>query len=111
LAACPQQHPKPSTHSNTANTFLCRPCWHPSARHGRLLYIPVPEYFDLSRAGANAQGGAVDIVTELGPVTTHFLGSCHWASEKVFEYSVDSCRVELPGGLKFTVRGGRCPEG
>ncbi|GBF88286.1 hypothetical protein Rsub_00998 [Raphidocelis subcapitata] len=98
----------------------------------RLLYIPVPEYFDLRAASdaaaaasdaaaaaaldaaadaASARGGppgklpgAVDVVTELGPVTTHFLGACGWRGGEVFEYRIDSCRVEVPAwGWGFTV--------
>jgi len=78
-----------------------------------LLYIPVPEYFDLSHSGAarppRTNGrlsvtGTVDVVTELGPVTTHFLGAACWVSDQTFEYIVERCRVELPWGLKFTVR-------
>jgi hypothetical protein len=60
----------------------------------------VPEYFDLTRAS----DGKLDIITELGPVTTHFLGTCGWAGDAVLEYAIERCRVELPWGVKFTVR-------
>jgi hypothetical protein len=98
----------------------------------RLLYIPVPEYFDLraasdatasdatasdapaSDAVSPAGGGppealpsAVDVVTELGPVTTHFLGACGWRGDAALEYRISSCRVEVPAwGWGFSVRRG-----
>lgn len=103
-----------------------------TAQPCRLLYIPVPEYFDLSAAegASNSQQGRisrlnagppgprgkppgnyasalglVDVLTELGPVTTHFLGPCLWADDQTFEYWVESCRVEVPAwNVKFTVR-------
>lgn len=93
----------------------------------RLLYIPVPEFFDMRNSGAagpreavqrlspqpSHRGkpsnytdaiGSVDVVTELGPVTTHFVGPCVWADDETVEYWVESCRVEVPSwGWKFTV--------
>ncbi|KAF8067345.1 hypothetical protein HT031_002393 [Scenedesmus sp. PABB004] len=80
----------------------------------RLLYIPVPEYFDLSRAlpdataisvsfdGAELRAsrtrafpeGDIDVITHLGPLTTHFLGTAEWRSATELRYAVTSLRVD-----------------
>jgi hypothetical protein len=82
----------------------------------RLLYIPVPEYFDVSAAAAASSDGkgAIDIVTEMGPVTTHFLGDCEWVaaggsgssggsggSASKLEYAISKCVVRVPAWRWF----------
>lgn len=42
----------------------------------RLLFIPVFELFDLT---ASRSEGRINIITELGAATTHFLGTCRCA--------------------------------
>ncbi|KAI8474269.1 MAG: hypothetical protein J3K34DRAFT_137172 [Monoraphidium minutum] len=134
--------PRPLEGAGSArDTAVWQPIFASAGGFPRLLYIPVPEYFDLSAsegsaasqaaalrrltpspppagaggaAGGTAGGvtsgryagdlGAVDVVTEMGPVTTHFLGPCLWVDGSTFEYWVESCRVEIPAWkVKFTI--------
>ncbi len=87
----------------------------------RLLYIPVPEFFVLSGAApcdaAGAGGGdsvqqlpgELDVVTELGPFVTHFLGRAGWSGPATLEYVVNALRICWRGsnstGLTLTLPG------
>jgi hypothetical protein len=82
-------------------TAMWQPMFASSGGFPRLLYIPVPEYFDLSRA---QKDGAIDIITELGPITTHFLGTCSWSSPHELDYAISKVLVEVgswKGNLPF----------
>lgn len=77
----------------------------------------VPEYFDMHRALPDATAisidpettsidvsstrpyaeGAINIITELGPFTTHFLGSCRWLTGCDFQYAIDTVRIDFGG--------------
>ncbi|WIA13043.1 hypothetical protein OEZ85_006651 [Tetradesmus obliquus] len=99
---------------------MWQPIFASSGGFPRLLYIPVPEYFDMHRSLPDATAisfdadtasidvsssrpfpdGTLNIVTELGPLTTHFLGSCCWLSPSQFSYCINSVRLDL-GGSSF----------
>jgi hypothetical protein len=75
----------------------------------RLLFIPVPEFFlgtaassSSSTSGSGASGSGAqqpfDVLTELGPLTTHFYGERRWNGSTVLEYEVSSVRIEWVGG-------------
>lgn len=92
------------------------------------LRCAVPEYFDMHRAlpdataisissvtdsidstsspdraaAALGQGGRINIITELGPLTTHFLGSCSWIDDNTFAYSINTVRLDI-GGRSISV--------
>lgn len=94
--------------STVAATSRSVPLWQPvfasSGGWPRLLFIPVPEYFVGCGTGA-AEGGddqqfpAFDVVTELGPLLTHFLGERRWTGQgSVLEYEVRAVRLEWVGG-------------
>eukprot|EP00775_Hariotina_reticulata_P011285 gene11285-11435_t len=100
-----------------------QPVFASSGGFPRLLYIPVPEYFDMHRAVPDAtvisisssasmdisssssrditlggqHPGTINIITELGPFTTHFLGTCSWLSDTEFEYNIDEIRIDFAG--------------
>ena len=101
--------------------FCLQPIFASAGGFPRLLYIPVPEYFDMHRslpdataissindsidassspdrsAAAAGPGGHINIITVLGPLTTHFLGSCKWLDSTTFEYSISTLRLDLGG--------------
>lgn len=52
-------------------------------------------------AAAGPAAGSVNIITELGPLTTHFIGSCAWVDNCTFQYSINSIRLDV-GGRSFT---------
>lgn len=53
---------------------------------------------NLDRAAAAAgPGGQINIITEMGPVVTHFLGSCSWLDTTTFEYKIHTVRLDLAG--------------
>lgn len=56
---------------------------------------------DISSAGVNAPG-LINIITELGPFTTHFLGSCRWLRHNAFSYSINKIRIDF-GGRSLTL--------
>jgi hypothetical protein len=85
--------------STLQGTAMWQPMFASSGGFPRLLYIPVPEYFDLSRA---QKDGTIDIITELGPVTTHFLGTCSWSSPNDLEYAISKVLIEV-GSWKGTL--------
>lgn len=62
----------------------------------------MPEFFDLHRASEDGGAGRINIVTELGPLTTHFLGTCAWSSASALDYCVDALRLDL-GGRSLTL--------
>lgn len=52
----------------------------------------------LERAAAAAgASGNINIITELGPITTHFLGSCGWLNDTTFEYKINTIRLDVGG--------------
>lgn len=101
---------------------------HPPTRPPNRLPATVPEYFDMHKSlpdataisissvtesidatsspqrAATAAGpvaGSLNIITQLGPLTTNFLGSCAWLDDTSFQYSINSIRLDV-GGLSFT---------
>jgi hypothetical protein len=57
---------------------------------------------NLDRAAAAAgPGGQINIITEMGPVVTHFLGSCSWLDATTFEYKINTVRLDF-GGRSFS---------
>lgn len=102
---------------------LPNPCW----LHALPPTCAVPEYFDMHRAlpdataisldsvtesidttsspdraaAAAGPGGKINIITELGPITTHFLGTCGWLNDTTFEYKINTVRLDL-GGRSFS---------
>lgn len=85
------------------------------------LGAAVPEYFDMHKAFPDATAisydsagsidissggvyapGSINIITELGPFTTHFLGSCRWLREGAFAYSINKIRIDF-GGRSLTI--------
>lgn len=52
-------------------------------------------------AAAAGPGGRINIITELGPITTHFLGTCGWLDDSTFEYKITTIRLDL-GGRSFS---------
>jgi hypothetical protein len=48
-------------------------------------------------AAAAGPSGRINIITELGPLTTHFLGTCGWLDDTTFEYSISTVRLDLGG--------------
>eukprot|EP00879_Flechtneria_rotunda_P004756 GHRR01005025.1.p1 GENE.GHRR01005025.1~~GHRR01005025.1.p1 ORF type:complete len:306 (+),score=95.72 GHRR01005025.1:226-1143(+) len=105
---------------------IWQPIFASSGGFPRLLYIPVPEYFDMHRAlpdstpisagnidvnnassttavvNQSHTEGAVNIITVLGPFTTHFLGTCQWLTDTDFEYKIKKIRVDF-GGRSLTI--------
>jgi hypothetical protein len=98
-----------------------QPIFASSGGFPRLLYIPVPEYFDMHKAIPDATAisyssassidissaspyapGFINIITELGPFTTHFLGSCRWLREDAFSYSINRIKIDF-GGRSLTL--------
>ena len=73
-------------------TGMWQPVFASSGGFPRLLYIPVPEYFDMTQSDVNQ---SIDIITELGPITTHFLGECSWLSDTEFSYSIKQIKVDV----------------
>lgn len=140
MQACSAAEQVPTCHTNMHKPFakcislhllpshfptpLCtQPVFASAGGFPRLLYIPVPEYFDMHRAlpdataisvssvtgsidasssadrasAAAGPGGRINIITELGPLTTHFLGTCSWLDDTTFEYSINTLRLDLGG--------------
>jgi hypothetical protein len=81
--------PRPEPARGTA---MWQPVFASSGGFPRLLYIPVPEYFDLTQSDASQ---SIDIITELGPITTHFLGECSWLNDTEFSYSIKQIKIDV----------------
>eukprot|EP00877_Chromochloris_zofingiensis_P003255 jgi/Chrzof1/12930/Cz07g12210.t1 len=95
-----------SDHAATVMSTTCpkdiavwQPIFASSGGFPRLLYIPVPEYFDVSKG---VDQNIIDIITELGPITTHFLGTCTWLSDTKLTYSINKLQVDV-AGRSFTL--------
>eukprot|EP00878_Enallax_costatus_P030786 GHUV01033576.1.p1 GENE.GHUV01033576.1~~GHUV01033576.1.p1 ORF type:complete len:122 (+),score=33.36 GHUV01033576.1:294-659(+) len=56
---------------------------------------------DVSSAGPYTPG-SINIITELGPFTTHFLGTCKWLRDDAFSYSINKIRIDFDG-RSFTI--------
>jgi hypothetical protein len=52
-------------------------------------------------AAAAGPGGKINIITEMGPITTHFLGTCEWLDDTTFGYKINMVRLDL-GGRSFS---------
>lgn len=51
---------------------------------------------DASAVAAHTPG-AINIITELGPFTTHFLGTCKWLRDDAFSYAIKKIRIDFAG--------------
>lgn len=112
----------PRSARSLALMLAAAPLPHTSIQHS------VPEFFDMHRAlpdataisistlsesidvtssperaaaAAGADSGRINIITELGPLTTHFLGTCSWLDDVTFGYSINTVRLDL-GGRSFS---------
>jgi hypothetical protein len=93
--------------SSVATAARSVPLWQPvfasSGGWPRLLFIPVPEYFCGTGAAESSDQPAFDVVTELGPLLTHFYGERRWSGGaaadggSVLEYEVRAVRLEWVG--------------
>jgi len=105
LGASPNCLPAADVTYVHGKTFIpdCCCCMHRAVPDATVISVSSSASVDISSSSSREitlggqHPGTINIITELGPFTTHFLGTCSWLSDTDFEYCINQIRIDVAG--------------